>query len=105
MTARFNFTRRFEWTGRTLTMLCDRYGDGASFATVASELGCTRNAAIGRFNRLLDQHRAAMTTDAFTRQLADDWPLENIAHHARIPVAAVEARLAVIRRDLGPQAR
>lgn len=106
----FDFRRspdRFAWTPARITKLCDRYGDTATFAHIAAEMGCSRSAAIGRFNRLRDQADMLLMGrhDDLILMLEDDRDLVGIAAALRVPIEAVEVRFAEIRRGLGPQAR
>jgi hypothetical protein len=106
----FDFRRapeRFAWTPARISKLCERYGDSETFAHIASELGCTRSAAIGRFNRLRGEADMLLMGrhDDLVLMLEDDRDLDGIAAALRVPIAAVEVRFAEIRRGLGPQAR
>lgn len=97
---------RTEWHPAMTTRMCELIGDGKSFAEVGQIMGFTRNALIGRFNRLIiEADRKFLTRDALARFLERGLEVEDIASDLIIPVGAVEARLAEIRRALGPQAR
>jgi hypothetical protein len=43
---------KFPWTAAALARLCELHATGLSFELISRDLGCTRNAAIGKFHRL-----------------------------------------------------
>lgn len=102
---RFDFRReivRFDWTPASISKMCEMHGRRATFGQIACTMGCSRSAAIGKFNRLLHEFEGSMSASHFDDMLAADAPLEEIATFAGVSVGAVEARLAEIRRELCP---
>lgn len=96
----------FHWNPARLTALCDAWGDGSTLETISCIIGCSRGAIGGRLNRLrCEAARHDLTNRRTADMLADGRSLEEIANIAKVSVAAVEVRLADIRRGLGPQAR
>jgi hypothetical protein len=94
-----------EWNGARITMLCERLGEGSSFAVVASALGVTRGVISGKFDRLKSEFAGRMSKAGFCERLSEGAELEDIAEEAGVSFGAAEAMLAQVRRDLGPQAR
>lgn len=108
--------RPVTWTPARVGELCHRYRDGETFAAIASAIGCTKNAAIGKFNRLIDEgDRAALeAADARagskTADLIAEWMADNggsIADCARalgMSHTTVRGSWQRIRTRLGAQA-
>lgn len=97
---------RTDWNQHLTSRLCELHGDGLSFAQVGERIGFSRNACIGRFNRLsLEAGRAGLTKDDVAESLSLGNDVDTIANCWGVEAGAVEARLAEIRRALGPQAR
>ena len=72
---------------------------------IAASLGMSRNAAIGKFDRLRGELVGRMTKWEFAERLAEGVGLDDIADEAGVSFGAAEAMLAQIRRGLGKQAR
>lgn len=45
----------FDWTPERVGTLCRRYRDGALHSEIAEALGTTKNACVGKFNRLVNE--------------------------------------------------
>lgn len=46
---------QFTWTPERIGILCRRYRDGALHSEIAEVLGTSKNACVGKFNRLLNE--------------------------------------------------
>ncbi len=105
----------FAWTPHRIGLLCRRYAEGASFKEVGAELGCSKNAAIGKFNRLIkERHALALKAAAPRAGTADRvaaWMASyggSVADCARsLGVSYISAKSAWdrVRARLGTQAR
>jgi hypothetical protein len=96
---------RTDWNPALTTEMCERIGNCETFAQAGLAMGFSRSALIGRFNRLMTESAGKLIHDSFTQMLADGWSIAAIADEAGVSIGAVEARLADLRRRLGPQAR
>jgi hypothetical protein len=98
-------SERFDWNHARVSRLCELNGSRETFAEIARVLRCSRAAAIGKFNRLIGEAQdAGLSRDSVAESLAHEQTVEDIARFWGVSVGAVEARLAEIRRALGPQA-
>lgn len=105
MSAPYHRLERADWNPARVSHLCDLLGDGGSFAVIAASLGMSRNAAVGKFDRLRGEFVGRMSKAGFCDRLADGAALEEIADEASVSFGAAEAMLAQVRRELGKQAR
>lgn len=107
---------QFAWTNENVGTLCRSYLAGDRFEDIARRLGCTKSAAVGKFNRLLkDGHALANQAAAMRSPRTEDRVAEwmsvygrGVAECARalgITEPAARQAWGRIKRKLGSQAR
>jgi transposase-like protein len=99
-----------DWTPERIVMLTEHYGSGGGLSEIARRWGISRSAVIGKWNRLINETAAAAEwegelLDAMCDALADEVSFDTIAGKLGISVGGVMAAFAVLRRQMGVQAR
>ena len=101
------------WTARQIDDLCAYRGEGMSFTKIAPIVGCSKNAAIGKFNRLRDEGYGPALAFQAALSLSDqtaEWMAENggtVGQCAKALNAdrhVIETAWRRIRQRLGPKA-